>query len=330
MKENRITANENQPESLSDFLLPYLDDMKQRNFSSGTIAGRALDIQRFLRFCEDRSILTPAAVTVSHIERFTRYEMTRTSEMTGKRLSVVTVIRSLSTLRSFTGYLARKGHILFNPAREIEIPKMGRRLPRNTLSAREVEEMMTVPDIMDIVGLRNRAILELLYSTGMRRGEACKLDIADLDFPGETVFIRQAKGLVDRITPVGPRALAWLQKYLKEARAGFPGSEKTEALFLSSTRCGRLSAQMISQAVARAKKASGISKQGAAHMLRHTAATLMLENGADVRYVQQFLGHRELNSTQRYTHVSIKALSDVHARTHPANFDDEENTEGEL
>lgn len=317
-----MNAHEKQQPALSDYLPAYLSDLAERNFSGETIYGRRKEILGFLSFCTERSIVSPVEITVSFMERYAKYETSRISEATGRRLSTVTAIHSLSTIRSFLGYLVRKQAMLFNPALEVELPKMGRRLPRNVLSAIEVERMMLVPDIKDPVGLRNRAILELLYSTGMRRGELARLDLADIDFAGGTVFIRQAKGLTDRIAPAGERALLWVSKYIAEARPGLPGSEKLSALFLSAIHHRGLSAGSVSEIVSDIKTAAGIEKSGAAHMLRHTAATLMLENGADVRYVQQFLGHKELNSTQRYTHVAIRALHDVHAKTHPANFDE--------
>lgn len=312
------------PAAIAEYLAPYLDDLRQRNFSLETISGRRKEIERFLAYSGERSVLAPADLTVSFFERYSKYETSRVSETTGRKLSAVTAIHSLSTLRSFLGYLVKHRALMFNPALEVELPKMGRRLPRNVLTSIEVERMMLIPDIADPVGLRNRAILELLYSTGMRRSELARLEIGDIDFSGGTVFIKQGKGLVDRIAPAGKRALLWVEKYLNEGRPGFPASEKLTALFLAAQFHRRLSAAQISQIVSDAKQAAGIEKSGAAHMLRHTAATLMLENGADVRYVQQFLGHKELNSTQRYTHVAIRALHAVHAKTHPANFDEPE------
>jgi integrase/recombinase XerD len=148
--------------------------------------------------------------------------------------------------------------------------------------------------------------------------------VSDVDFSNGTIFVREGKGQKDRVIPVGERALSWLRKYLYDVRPALilgavPSVEDDGHLFLSVKGTG-LGREMITEIVTDSRKKAGVEKQGSAHMFRHTTATLMLENGADVRYVQQMLGHKELSSTQIYTHVAIRKLKEVHAKTHPAKF----------
>lgn len=299
----------------------YLDHLKDRNYSPGTVNARRRELSGFLSFCAERAVVEPAQLTVSLVERFRKELARRVSDTTGRRLSPATQISRLSMLRDFLRFLVKRGELLFNPALEVELPKMGVRLPRGVLTAHEAERMLCVPDIETPSGLRNRALLELLYSTAIRRAELAALDMVDVNSSAGTVFVRQGKGQVDRVVPVGERALVWLEKYVDAARPSLLlGRPDHGALFVSAEGT-RLTPDMVTHIASQARTEAGIEKQGAAHILRHTAATLMLENGADVRHVQQLLGHRELSSTQRYTHVAIRQLKEVHARTHPgANF----------
>lgn len=307
------------PGRLSEHVEPYLDSLNQRNFSNETIKGRRREIRVFIGYCSERSVTEPSQITVSLIERFRKNCTEKVSLRTGRRLSVVTRIHLLSTIRDFCRYLVKKGEMLFNPALEVELPRMEHRLPRNVLTASETESILAMIDIFTPTGLRNRAILEVLYSTGVRRSEACNIDIQDINFSSGTIFIRQGKGAIDRVVPAGERSLFWVEKYISDGRPSLARSTTGEALFVSQEG-HRLSKDMVTTIVTTYRKMAGVTKKGSAHMLRHTAATLMLENGADVRYVQALLGHRELSSTQRYTHVAIRKLKEVHEKTHPAKF----------
>lgn len=308
------------PRTIAGFVAPYLDELRAKGLAATTIRKRAQMLRRFVTYCNDRALDRPADLTVAFCERYARHLSTAVSAATGKRLAIVSQIDRLTTLRDFCRFLASRGVLLFNPALSVDMPKQGRVLPRGVLEAAEVERMMLVPDITDPLGLRNRAMLEVLYSTGMRRGELCALTVPDVDFPGGTIFIREGKGRVDRVVPVGRRALSWVRRYLEDVRPALAGSDSnTDGLFLS-IRGGPLSGVMVTQIMTAIRRAAGIKKKGAVHILRHTAATLMLENGADVRFVQQLLGHADLGTTQRYTHVAIHALRAAHARSHPVNF----------
>ena len=180
----------------------------------------------------------------------------------------------------------------------------------------EAEQVLEQPDVSDAIGLRDRAIIEVLYSTGIRRMEVLNLCIYDLDIERGTLMVRQGKGKKDRMVPIGERAIAWLERYFNDARPALMVPPDDGTLFLGATG-EELSPNRLTQLVRGYVDAADIGKRGACHIFRHTMATLMLENGADIRYIQEMLGHVELSTTQIYTQVSIRRLKQVHTLTHP-------------
>ena len=179
------------------------------------------------------------------------------------------------------------------------------------------ELVLQQPNIADVVGIRDRAILETLYSTGMRRTELLRLKLPEIDRHRGLITIRAGKGKKDRVVPIGERALAWIDKYLNEVRPQFVCEPDDGTVFLTGQ--GEPFSPNHLSALARVYvEASQIGKNGACHLFRHTMATLMLEHGADIRFIQQMLGHAKLDTTQIYTHVSIRALKEIHSATHPS------------
>jgi integrase/recombinase XerD len=207
-----------------------------------------------------------------------------------------------------------------DPASEIELPRVNKRLPRHILTASEADQVINQTDPADTLGVRDRAILETLYSTGLRRSEMVRLSIYDVHLERATVMVRQGKWHKDRLVPIGQRALAWLNKYLAEVRPMLaPVGEET--LFVTNAGepfTPESMSQLARGYIERAQLPGG--KQGACHIFRHTMATLMLEGGADIRYIQAILGHSHLSTTQVYTQVGIRMLQQVHAATHPAGL----------
>ena len=175
----------------------------------------------------------------------------------------------------------------------------------------------TAPDVKTNLGIRNRAMLEIFYSSGIRCGELIALDVYDVNLEREVLTVRCGKGNKDRVVPIGTRALSWVEKWTNDIRPDLVTESSAQSLFVSKNG-KRLGPNYVSNLVKRYLKAIGIEHRGACHLLRHTAATLMMENGADLRSLQEFLGHARLNTTQIYTHVSIKRLQEVHRKTHPA------------
>lgn len=207
--------------------------------------------------------------------------------------------------------------ILANPAADLELPRLERHLPRTILSVEQVEDILSLCDLTTLQGVRDRALMELLWSTGIRRGEVARLKIYSADFSRKILTIVQGKGHEDRVLPVGERAQWWLARYLHHVRPVILAAPDCKALFLAMDGLAGLTANGITNAVVPYLRASGIEK-GSCRLFRHAMATQMLENGADLRWIQAMLGHRSVESTQVYTQVSIRALQAVHARKHPA------------
>jgi integrase/recombinase XerD len=212
--------------------------------------------------------------------------------------------------------MARQNYILHNPASELMLPRLENRLPKYILTAEEAEQVLQQPDIGGPEGLRDRAILETFYSTGMRRIEVANLKLYDIDAERGAVMIRLGKGKKDRLIPIGERALAWITKYTRDARPQLLGGVEDGTVFL--TELGEpFERKQLTSLVRTYLRKSKIGKMGGCHLWRHTVATLMLENGADIRIIQEMLGHSKLATTELYTRVSINLLKQVYLATHP-------------
>jgi integrase/recombinase XerD len=289
--------------TLAALLEKHLEDLAVRNYSEYTIKGRRVHIGFFLDWCEERGLAEPVEVTRTVLESYQRHVF-HYRKKNGEPLSFTGQHDRLVPLRVWFKWMARQHYILHNPASELELPRIGFRLPKAVLTAAEAEQVLAQAE-----SLRDRAILEVLYSTGMRRLELVRLRVWDLDLERATVIIRQAKGKKDRIIPLGDRAAAWVRKYLEEERSPKAG----DIVF-------PLSLDYLTEMVRGYVDAAGIGKRGACHLFRHTMATLMLEGGADIRFIQAMLGHADLKTTQIYTHVAIRQLQEIHRATHPARL----------
>jgi len=212
---------------------------------------------------------------------------------------------------------------LFFPASELELPRLERRLPKHVLTIRESETVLATTNVSEPLGLRDRAILETLYSTGIRRMEVVNLKLYDMDVDRGTLMVRQGKGKKDRMVPIGKRAIGWIEKYLTEVRPRLIIDPNDVTLFLTHLGQG-FTTNRLTQLVREYVDAADIGKRGSCHLFRHTMATLMLENGADIRFIQAMLGHAKLETTQIYTQVSIRKLKEIHEATHPAKMNREE------
>ena len=295
----------------------YLEALRVQQRTPAAVAGQAKSLTNFFRWCEERGLSRPEEVTLPILERYQRH-LFYVRKRDGKPLSASTQYGHLATVRLYFRWLSRQGFLLANPASEIILPKLPQRLPRAVLNADEAEAVLARPDVSLPEGLRDRAMLELLYSTGLRRAELARLLLFDVDATRGTVFVREGKGRKDRVVPAGERALAWTLKYLEEARPKLAGARDEGVLFLGDAGEG-LHVDYLTQRVRQYVVAAGLEKPGACHLFRHSMATAMLEGGADVRFVQEMLGHVSLETTQLYTRVTVEKLKAVHAATHPAS-----------
>ncbi len=315
------------------YLAEFLDWMRALHFSEHTIKNRRIDCGYFIAWCEERSVQRPDDVTRALLERYRQavfnHRRQDQGEHLGQPLSFQTQGKRLIAVRVFFQWLARQHYLLYNPASELDLPRPEKRLPRHVLTVAEVEQVLNAIDITDAsgLGIRDRAMLETLYSTGMRRGELVNLRFDDVDLERGTVLIRQGKGNKDRVVPIGARACRWIEKYLHTVRADYLDAIQPDAgvLFLA-THGDALQGKQLSGIVKKAIEAADLERfrsthpNAACHLLRHACATHMLEGGADIRYIQQLLGHAALTTTAMYTQVSIQQLKAVHDKTHPARL----------
>lgn len=211
-----------------------------------------------------------------------------------------------------------ENHILYNPAADLEVPTPPRQLPKVLLSFAEVEQVLNQPDVTTPMGMRNRAMLETLYSTGIRRSELAHLSLFDVDTGRATLMVRKGKGGKDRLLPPGARAARWIDRYRDEVRPLLI-REPDPGTLLVADYGEPFARNRLSDMVKRYLRPAGI-EHGACHAFRHAMATHMLDNGADIRFIQVMLGHSELTTTEIYTQVSITKLQEIHARTHPARL----------
>jgi integrase/recombinase XerD len=306
------------PDSLYHHLLRWLTFLEARSYSVHTLSGRESSLRSFIRWCDERSLTRPQQLDRPILERYQRH-LFYYRKTNGEPLAIQSQRLLLLPIKHWLGWLTKQGHLLYNPAADLELPRRGLRLPKSILTAQEAEAVLAVPDVGTPVGLRDRAILETLYSTGMRRMELVHLKLFDVDGERGTVMIREGKGRKDRLIPIGERALAWVVAYRERVRPGMVGAEDSGVLFLTSVG-EPLLPNSLTLLVKRVIDRSGIKKEGACHLFRHTMATLMLENGADIRFIQAMLGHASLETTQIYTLVSIRQLKAIHTATHPGKF----------
>lgn len=308
------------PESLPGMADKYLEWMGVTNYSKGTIRDRRVHLGYFFTWCEERGLTKPSQITKPIIERYQRYLFHYRKKHDGNPLPVRTQHARTVPIRTFFKWLARNNHILYNPASDIDMPRTEFRLPKQVLTASEAETIINLPNVRDPLGLRDRAMLETFYSTGIRRAELVNLSVYDLDPDRGALMIRQGKGGKDRMVPIGDRAIKWTLKYLYEVRPLLVLPPDNGTLFLTG-RGEPFNQDSLTVLVRGYVNKSGCGKKGACHLFRHTMATLMLENGADLRSIQEILGHANLATTQIYTHLSIRKLKEVHNLTHPAGME---------
>ncbi len=303
------------PDGLAAWIRRYLEALAVQHRSLADQRTRRSRLALFNEWCSDRSIARPVDVTHRHIERFQSF-LFRYRKANGQPMALNGQRVALFTIEMFFRWLVRQGVVHSNPAADLELPKRTDDL-REPLTLEEVEAVLALPDIADPHGLRDRAVLELFYATGIRRAELVNVIVSDIEPSRGTLHVRLGKGRKDRFVPVGDRALAWVAKYQREARPQLLRNPDIRHLFLNCDGAP-LSNDALSWRIRHYFQQAGIEKRGACHLFRHTMATAMLDNGADIRHVQEMLGHSQITSTQRYTHVSIARLKAVHAATHPA------------
>ncbi len=316
------------PGSMRALLPQFAEWIEVRGLSPATRQSRGYYVLGFIEWSEERGIARATDVTKQILYRYQRW-LYHYRTASGKPMGFSSQYTRLVAVRTFFRWLNRYNHILFNPAADLDLPKVGRRLPKHVLNAQETETILNLANPAEPLGLRDRAILETLYSTGMRRKELVELRLYDVDAERGTIRIRLGKGKAERIIPIGERALAWVDKYTMEVRPRLLADPDETTLFLTN-RGEPMRPQFLGYLVRDYLERAGLPNVGACHLFRHTMATLMLENGADIRFVQAMLGHASIETTQVYTHVAIRTLKEIHTATHPAKLRKQENAAQQL
>lgn len=287
-------------------------------YSPRTIAAQRHAIGRFIAWADERGLSKPQDITRPILERYQRH-VYHHRKANGAPLTVSAQLGLILPLQAWFKWLTKQNHILYNPAADLDLPTRPKALPKGLLSVSQVEDVLNGCDSAKPEGLRMRAMLEVLYSTGIRRFELAGLKLFDVDVERGALMVRQGKGAKDRLVPVGERACAWVDKYLREVRPDLATGADDYRLFLDDDGRG-FTAERIGEIVKRQLVAAGIEHAGACHLFRVACATHMLENGADIRFIQSLLGHAKLDTTQIYTQVSLAKLKEVHNATHPARL----------
>lgn len=294
----------------------YLLYLQTLNYSPKTQLSRKDILKVFNHWCGLRELTEADQINILHLESYQRYLSQNYRKKDGKGISPRTQKHHLCVLQQLFKWLCRKRHILTNPASDLELPRVPKSLPRQTLNQEEIEQVMNQPDLLDPVGFRDRTIMEVLYSTGIRRGEVVNLRSSQVDAVNGVLFIKEGKGAKDRYVPIGERALYWIEEYSQKVRPSLQIQGSEDFLFL--TEYGEpMLVKNLSYRIRKHISKAELGKTGSCHMFRHSMATHMLNNGADIRFIQQILGHASLESTEIYTHVALQKVKEIHARTHP-------------
>ena len=308
--------NANPSESAKEFL----KSLRVRNLSHRTIEQVSWRLSKFLEYIDRRNIEQVQAITRDVISSY-QVELYEAVNRSGMPNTTAFQNGMLSTVKQFMRYLKDHDLIVADPARDIGYAKEPKRLPQGVLSPAEARKILHATDTSSVIGYRDRTILEVLYSTGLRKEELGKITLTDVDY--KDGFLRvSGKGDRERIVPLGRIACRYLENYIKSVRVELFKNPGEKHLFLTS-RGRPLSKNVVWELVKKYALKAKIQKNVHPHTFRHTCATVMLKNKANIRAVQELLGHSSLNSTQIYTHLTITDLKQIHAKCHPREKDKE-------
>lgn len=292
-------------ESLIQEFIDYLGH--EKGLAENTLESYSRDLRQYYGFLSADAPISLANASQSTIVAYLMYLRKQ-----GK--ATATIARRLAALKAFYQFLVKENYVTQDPTGDLSSPKLERKLPK-VLTIEEVERLLAQPDRSTPSGKRDKAMLELLYATGIRVSELVNLDVVDADL--QEGFIRcKGKGSKERVVPMGEIAIAALRDYLNNARPKIVADPREKAAFLNH-HGKRLTRQGFWKIVKKYANQAQIRKEITPHTIRHSFATHLLENGADIRAVQEMLGHADISTTQIYTHVTKDRLKDVYAKSHP-------------
>jgi len=298
-------------------LQQFLNHLRVSHYSERSIDEYEREVRLLFVFLDGRGITKLSGIRRDDLREYQTY-LFHHKKKDDVPLSLSTQAKKLSAIKTFFSFLVKERYLLYDPSSEIERPRLSKRLPRGILTQREAARLLSMPDEGKPLGMRDKAILELFYATGMRNTELRMLKLQDVDLVRGEVRIDHGKGRRSRIVPIGEMAALAISSYLESSRPKLVKERDDGWLFLS-VRGMRLERAGASAIVVRYAKKAGIKTPITCHSLRHSCATHMLKNNAGLRYIQDLLGHQCLSTTQIYTKVELSDLKRVHAKCHPRN-----------
>lgn len=311
--------------NLSDHLSGFTEYMKVKNYSPASIAVYSEHLPGLFAHLKAQGITDVKRVSRDHLQSYQLAITSHTSTRTKEKYSVGTICTKTRAMKRFFQYLEDSGVILINPAEHIKEPKVQKRLPRSILTEDEVRKILAQPKLTTINGVRARAILEVLYSTGIRLEELINLTIFDSDLQGGLLRVK-GKFSKDRVVPLGKHAVRFLKEYITQVRPQQTRKNKSVKNLFVSRFSDPLSKQVLELMVREYARKAGIKKKVTPHTFRHTFATDLIRNGADIIAVRNMLGHSYLSATNIYIHVARKDVKKTHTTTHPRERNKEPET----
>ena len=300
---------------LDELLHRFQGDLQIRNYSTRTVTDYGYSLALLLRFLEQRAVTDIQSVTAATLTEFQRWIYYQPTKR-GAARGVLNQNAILAAVKSFCRFLKAEGILSADPAQGIAYAREPRRLPRNVLTPQEAKRIIEAVDTTTVLGYRDRTILEVFYATGIRNEELRHLTVADVNLEEGLLRVNDGKGGKDRVTPLGQTASRFLETYIKGIRPQLLGERHGDRLFLSY-RGKPIDAHSVGDVVKRHARLAKVKKHVTPHVWRHTCATHLVKNNANLRHVQDLLGHGSLATTERYLQLTITDLKAAHAKFHP-------------
>lgn len=297
--------------AFDDHLFAFREHLRVKSYSTATIESYGSHVEMFINHLSEKGVADLRRVTRDVLRDY------QLGLMDGKGYSTSTVSLKIRSVKRFFEYLEEANHILINPAEDLREPKRGERLPRVVLTDDEQRKILDVPNQSTLTGIRDRTILEVFASTGIRLEELIGLTVYDADLQGGLLRVNKGKGAKDRVVPLGKHAVRFLKEYVSKVRPRHTRTSKGERTLFVSYIGKPVSKQVVEIMVRESARAAGIGKKVTPHTFRHTFATGLVRNGADIRAVQKMLGHSDLRVTQGYTRVAGVEVKRTHRKHHP-------------
>lgn len=300
----------------------YLELCRAKGDAEDTIRNKKAGLAKFFMWCLTKNIRHIDQINLDVMDDYMLYLNNYRKPSDGSPMTIASKRGYLTYVKTFVEKLYVRGMLKTNPLEHIELPKIGRPLPKAVFTQREIAKILDQSLMFGFTGMRDRAILETFFATGIRRTELANLDVEDVDLGERQVRIRKGKGHRERIVPISARGCEWIAFYLSKVRSRLSFVKSGSALFLANNG-KRFRPNKLSDMVSRYVMLAGIKRNGSCYLFRHATATSMLDNGADLRHIQEMLGHADISTTQIYTHVSRSKLTEVYGNSHPSALSDQ-------